>query len=258
MIVNKEHSSHHYHVPTAHAARAIDPVCGMQVDPQSAAGSNLHGGVTYYFCSKHCLAAFQADPAKYLAKSAPAAAHDAPKGAQYTCPMHPEIVQAGPGSCPKCGMALAPVESAQDDDSELRDMTRRFWVSLAFSVPLIALAMMLPHLGGHIYTPMAQRWGTLGQLALATPVVLWGGWPFFHKFWLSLKNRNLNMYTLIGLGVGLAYLFSLAAIFTPGLFPHEFREHDGAVGTYFEAAAVIVTLVLLGEVMQLRAMGQTS
>jgi Cu+-exporting ATPase len=172
-------------------------------------------------------------------------------GGRYTCPMHPEIVQDGPGSCPKCGMALVPMEGAEEDDSELRDMTRRFWVGVALSIPLIIVAMV-PGLG---IPPAAHGWI---ELALATPVVLWSGLPFFHKFWLSLKNRSPNMYTLIGLGVGLAYAFSVVAVLAPGLFPHEFGGHGGRVGTYFEAAAVIVTLVLLGEVLQLRAMGQTS
>jgi Cu+-exporting ATPase len=176
----------------------------------------------------------------------------------FTCPMHPEILQKGPGSCPKCGMALVPVAGAQEDDSELRDMKRRFWVSLALTVPVVLLAMVLPQFGGHVYTLATQRWAALAQLALATPVVLWGGQPFFHKFWLSLKNRSPNMYTLIGLGVTLAYLFSVVGVLAPGLFPQEFREHGGAVGVYFEAAAVIVTLVLLGEVLQLRAIGETS
>jgi Cu+-exporting ATPase len=171
--------------------------------------------------------------------------------------MHPEIVQVGPGSCPKCGMALVPVAGAQEDDAELRDMKRRFWVSLALTVPVVLLAMLLPQLGGHVYTPAAQRWSAFVQLALATPVVLWSGWPFFHKFWLSLKNRSPNMYTLIGLGVAVAYLYSVIGVIAPGLFPQEFREHGGAVGVYFEAAAVIVTLVLLGEVLQLRAIGET-
>jgi Cu+-exporting ATPase len=155
-------------------------------------------------------------------------------------------------------MALVPVAGAQEDDSELRDMKRRFWVSLALTVPVVLLAMVLPQFGGHVYTLATQRWAALAQLALATPVVLWGGQPFFHKFWLSLKNRSPNMYTLIGLGVTLAYLFSVVGVLAPGLFPQEFREHGGAVGVYFEAAAVIVTLVLLGEVLQLRAIGETS
>jgi len=260
--MNPTHHGHHGHASRsdgpAGANKAKDPVCGMTVDPASAAHVFEHEGVKYYFCCSGCRTKFQADPSKYLAKAGPAAAKAAPKGAQYTCPMHPEVVQDGPGSCPKCGMALVPMEGAQEDDSELRDMTRRFWVSLALTVPVVALAMLLPQLGGHVYTPAAQRWGALAQLALATPVVLWGGWPFFHKFWLSLTNRSPNMYTLIGLGVALAYLYSVVGVIAPGLFPQEFREHGGAVGVYFEAAAVIVTLVLLGEVLQLRAIGETS
>ncbi len=291
--------THHGHAcgggTVAAVPQATDPVCGMKVDPQSAKASFEHGGVTYYFCCDGCRTRFQADPAKYLAKSAPPATDAgakthgtstcpmhpeivqdgpgscpkcgmalvplipvAPAAAEYSCPMHPEVRSPKPGNCPKCGMALVPVAGAQEDDSELRDMTRRFWVSLALSVPVVVLAMLLPQFGGHVYTPGAQRWGALAQLALATPVVLWGGWPFFHKFWLSLTNRSPNMYTLIGLGVALAYLFSVIGVIAPGLFPQEFREHGGAVGVYFEAAAVIVTLVLLGEVLQLRAIGETS
>src|SRR6266581_2239688 len=178
-------------------------------------------------------------------------------GAIYTCPMHPEIQQVGPGTCPKCGMALVPVEGAKEDDSELRGMTRRFWVGAVLTAPLAVIAMA-PYLGlmQAFGIPMQVRMYV--ELALGTPVVLWGGWPFFRKFALSIKNRRPNMYTLIGLGVALAYLFSLAAVFAPGLFPQEFQEQSGQVGAYFEAAAVIVTLVLLGEVMQLRAIGQTS
>jgi len=221
----------------------------MTVDPASAAGHVDYQGKTYHFCSQHCVHAFKADPQKFLGKKpAPATVKE---GAQYTCPMHPEIVQVGPGSCPKCGMALVPMEGAEEDDSELRDLTRRLWVSAALSAPLVLVAMA-PMLG----------WGRshqLLELALATPVVLWGGWPFFRKFWLSLTNRSPNMYTLIGLGVALAYGYSVVAVLAPGIFPHEFRMHEsGEVGAYFEAAAVIVTLVMVGEVMQLRAMGQTS
>jgi Cu+-exporting ATPase len=230
----------------------------MQVDPKSAAGVHEHDGVKYYFCSQHCLTAFKADPSKFLAKTAPAPAQAAPAGAQYTCPMHPEILQDGPGSCPKCGMPLVPVAgTGATDDSELRDLTRRFWVGVALSIPLVVLAMA-PMVGIHELFGLAPRARGWVEFALGTPVVLWVGWPILHKFWLSLAHRSLNMYTLIGLGVGLAYLFSLAAVLAPGLFPQEFREHDGAVGTYFEAAAVIVTLVMLGDVLQLRAMGQTS
>jgi Cu+-exporting ATPase len=237
--------------------QAIDPVCGMTVDPTGAAGSHQHGGTTYYFCSKHCLAAFKADPAKYLAPSVPAVEPPKARGAQYTCPMHPEIVRNGPGSCPKCGMALVPMAGAQDDDTELRDVTRRFVVSAALSVPLALLAMA-PHLGIAHPLGLPPQLRIYVEFALATPVVLWGALPFFHKFALSLGNRSPNMYTLIGLGVGLAYLFSVIALFAPGLFPDAFRAHGGQVGVYFEGAAVIVALVLLGEVMQLRAMGQTN
>jgi Cu+-exporting ATPase len=242
----------------AHARQsAVDPVCGMTVEPATAAGSHEHAGTTYYFCSKHCLQAFKADPGKYLAKTAPAP-EPAPAGAQYTCPMHPEIVQDGPGSCPKCGMPLVPIAgSGEADDTELRDMTRRLWVGVALSVPLVVMAMA-PMAGFHEPFGLAPRVRGWVEFALGTPVVLWVGWPILHKFWMSLASRSLNMYTLIGLGVLLAYLFSLAAVFVPGLFPLEFQEHDGAVGTYFEAAAVIVTLVMLGDVLQLRAMGRTS
>jgi len=241
-------------------SRATDPVCGMTVDPQSAAGSHEHEGVKYFFCSNNCLARFSADPARYMAASA-RVDPPAPRGtgeAIYTCPMHPEIVQDGPGSCPKCGMPLVPIAgTGKADDSELRDLTRRLWAGVALSIPLVALAMA-PMVGIHELFGLAPRARGWVEFAFGTPVVLWVGWPILHKFWLSLAHRSLNMYTLIGLGVALAYLFSLAAVLAPGLFPQEFREHDGAVGTYFEAAAVIVTLVMLGDVLQLRAMGQTS
>ena len=256
------HHDHHEHGsqagPHGAAAQTIDLVCGMQVDPQSAAGMHEHGGTKYYFCSKHCLAQFKSDPAKYVEKSAPAAVHAAPKGAQYTCPMHPEIVQDAPGNCPKCGMALVPIAgTGEADDSELRDLTRRLWVGVVLSIPLVLLAMG-PMVGIHEPFGLMPRPRGWVEFVFGTPVVLWVGWPILHKFWLSLMHRSLNMYSLIGLGVGLAYVFSLAAVLAPGLFPQEFREHGGAVGTYFEAAAVIVTLVVLGDVLQLRAMGQTS
>ena len=252
---------------------ALDPVCGMTVDPAKAAGAFDYKGTKYYFCSKHCLHSFGSDPERYLSKKAGdghahqhvhpiAPVHIATKpktpGTPYTCPMHPEIVQPGPGSCPKCGMALVPVAGAEEDKTELRDMTRRFWVSAVLSAPLVVLAMA-PYFGFAEPFGLAPRVRSFLEFLLGTPVVLWGGWPFFHKFWLSLKNRSPNMYTLIGLGVALAYVYSVVAVFAPGLFPHEFRMHGGEeVGAYFEAAAVIVTLVLLGEVMQLRAIGETS
>ena len=192
-------------------------------------------------------------------QAAPAAVTPAASalGAKYTCPMHPQIVRDVPGSCPICGMALVPIAgTGEADDSELRDLTRRFWVGLVLSVPLVVLAMapMVAMMEPFGLTPRERGWV---ELILGTPVVLWVGWPILKKFWLSIAHWALNMYSLIGLGVGLAYLYSLAAVFAPGFFPEEFRSH-GAVGTYFEAAAVIVTLVLLGDVLQLRAMGQTS
>ncbi len=185
------------------------------------------------------------------------AAPTAPVAAEYTCPMHPEIRSPKPGNCPKCGMALVPVAGAKEDDSELRNMTRRFWVSAVLTAPLAVIAMA-PYFGIKEPFGIAAHVRMYLELALGTPVVLWGGWPFFRKLALSVKNRSPNMYTLIGLGVALAWIFSIAAVFAPGLFPQEFQEESGQVGAYFEAAAVIVTLVLLGEVMQLRALGQTS
>ena len=182
----------------------------------------------------------------------------APRTAGYTCPMHPEIRSPKPGNCPKCGMTLVPVAgAAKTDDHELRDLERRLWIGVALSVPLVVLAMS-PMVGIHELFGLQPRARGWVEFVLGTPVVLWVGWPILQKFWFSLAHRALNMYSLIGLGVALAYAFSLAAVFMPGLFPPEFREHDGAVGTYFEAAAVIVTLVILGDVLQLRAMGQTS
>ena len=243
--------------PQKYLQPATDPVCGMTVEPANAAAEIEHGGRTYYFCSKHCADKFNAEPHKYAHAQPMAHAATPVPGTKYTCPMHPEIVKDGPGSCPKCGMALVPMGGAQEDDSELRDHTRRFWASAAFSVPLLFIAMA-PMLG--IAQPFGFAPAVRGyvELVLATPVVLWGGGPFFRKFWLSLTNRSPNMYTLIGLGVGLAYLYSLLAVLAPGIFPPEMREHGGGVGTYFEAAAVIVTLIMLGEVLQLRAMGKTS
>jgi Cu+-exporting ATPase len=247
--------------PEKYLQPATDPVCGMKVEPANAAAEIAHAGRTYYFCSTHCAQEFNADPARYVDKvrgRSPNSSDAQPaefglRPRTYTCPMHPEIVQDGPGSCPKCGMALVPMVpggAAEEDDRELRDMRRRFWISAALSLPLFVIAMA-PMLGApHWKLPFVE-------LLLASPVVLWGGWPFFRKFWRSLENRSPNMYTLIGLGVGLAYLYSVAAVFAPGLFPDAFRDHGG-VATYFEGAAVIVTLVLLGEVMQLKAMGQTS
>src|SRR6185369_14860217 len=211
----------------------------MTVEPATAAGSVEHDGKTFWFCSPHCVHAFKADPGKYLAGKKASETG----GGSYTCPMHPEIVQVGPGSCPKCGMALVPMEGAEEDTTELRDHTRRLWVSAVLSAPLVVLTMA-PMLGLALHFQYSQYL----EFLLATPVVLWGGWPFFRKFWMSLKTWNPNIYTLIGLGVGVAYGYSVLAVFSPGIFPAEFRMHGGQVGAYFEAAAVIVTLVMVGEV----------
>ena len=236
----------------------IDPVCGMTVDPQHAAGSYEYQGKTYYFCNPHCLHRFREDPEKFLNKSSAAPVEVKP-GQKYTCPMHPEIVRDGPGSCPICGMALEPVTVSLDDgeNPELVDMRRRFWICLVLTIPVFAIGMsdLIPG------QPLQHRVSApvLGwlQLILATPVVLWGGWPFFERAWQSIVNRSLNMFTLIGLGVAVAYVFSLIAVIAPQLFPASFRGHGGGVPVYFEAAAVITTLVLLGQVLELRARSQT-
>jgi P-type Cu+ transporter len=240
--------------PVAFGSAAKDPVCGMAVDASSPL-RHAHGGKTYLFCDSSCLKRFQEDPERFLGGARPA---PAPAGVKYTCPMHPEIVRDGPGDCPICGMALEPkeVQAEEEENPELRDMSRRFWVSTALSAPLLAIAMldMLPGrpvshaLGG------ARRWI---ELALATPVVLWAGRPFFVRGWNSLLRRRLNMFTLISLGVGVAYAYSLVAALLPGSFPESFRTHGGEVGVYFEAAAVIITLVLMGQVLELRARSRT-
>ena len=241
----------------------IDPVCGMTVDPARAAGSHVHGGLTYYFCSRHCLDLFAADPSRFIAPSSRPAARPpapAPAGGQWTCPMHPEIVRDGPGTCPICGMALEPRVAAAEGEAnpELVDMTRRFWVSAVVTAPLLVLAMggMVPVLRDVVPAGVRSIQSWL-ELALATPVVLWGGWPFFVRFRDSIANRSPNMFTLIGLGVAVAYAYSLVAVLAPGLFPPAFRGHHGGVAVYFEPAAVIVTLVLLGQVLELRARGRT-
>ncbi len=221
----------------------------MEVTPAKAAGSFEYRGQTYYFCGKGCLAKFQADPLKYL-EPKPAIPAAGTKGIEYTCPMHPEVVQIGPGTCPICGMALEP-KSIQADEAknpELADMQKRFWVSVVLSLPLLVMSM------AKLGPSDIRSWI---ELALATPVVLWAGWPFFVRAWQSIVTRNLNMFTLIGLGVGVAYVFSLVATFFPPAFPLEFRDDTGQVPVYFEAAAMIVTLVLLGQVLELKARSRT-
>ena len=233
-------------------AGALDPVCGMTVDPQHAAGSSSYEGKTYYFCSKGCVAKFEANPEKYLhpaAQPEPMETTPTAAGVEYTCPMHPEVRQIGPGACPKCGMALEPatftIGSVDEVNPEYIDMRRRFWFSAALTAPMLALM----YLGVH------SRWM---EFALATPVVFWAGWPLLERGWASIFHRSLNMFTLIATGVGSAYLYSVVATVAPNIFPAGFREGNGQVPVYFEPAAVIVTLVLLGQVLELRARGQTS
>lgn len=279
----------------------IDPVCGMTVDPQKAAASVEHAGARYFFCSQSCATKFQADPAKYLSpKPARAPAPlESPKTqkdkAEYVCPMDPEVHQTGPGSCPKCGMALEPATisapptrtdftcpmhpqisrqepgncpicgmtlepretTAEEVNPELVDMTRRFWISVALAVPLLALMVsdLLPSMPlQHLLS--AQTWAWI-EFALATPVVLWCGWPFFVRGWRSVINRSLNMFTLIALGTGAAYLYSVTVTFFPQLFPPSFQAAGGGIALYYEPAVVIIALVLLGQVMELRARSQT-
>ncbi|TPN93111.1 heavy metal translocating P-type ATPase [Mesorhizobium sp. B1-1-5] len=236
---------------------ATDPVCGMSVDRASAKHFVRHEGQGFYFCSSGCKAKFEAEPAKYLAgRSEP---QPMPKGTQYTCPMHPEIIRDKPGSCPICGMALEPMgvpTGEEGPNPELIDFTRRFWVSAVLSVPLLVIAMA-PMLGLSFETLIDGRTKTWVELALASPVVLWAAFPFFHRGWESILNRSPNMWTLISLGVGAAYLYSVVAALFPDIFPHQFRGHDGAVPVYFEAAAVIVALVFLGQVLELKARERT-
>jgi Cu+-exporting ATPase len=233
----------------------------MEVDTKSAAGSVDYGGETYYFCGRGCLAKFQSGPSRYLKEvRAPERREAKAPAGEYTCPMHPEIVRSGPGSCPICGMALEPrgVTVEEEENAELKDMTRRFWVSLILTVPVLISAMSPLFLGGRSLGQLVPaRFWTWFELMLATPVILWGGWPFFARGWQSVVNRSLNMFTLIGLGVGVAYVYSVIAAVFPEIFPVSFRDEAGEVGVYFEAAAVITTLVLLGQVLELRARSQT-
>jgi Cu+-exporting ATPase len=290
--------THHGPARQATASSAVkDPVCGMDVVAgQAGGGSAQYDGITYWFCSPSCRERFIAEPGRY---AAPARASAAPPGAAeqtYTCPMHPEVRQQGPGSCPKCGMALEPVAPRvrvrtqwtcpmhpqivrdapgscpicgmaleprtvgvdEGPDPELVDMTRRFWIGLLLTLPLLVFVMgdMLP--GQPLRHLIPGRVSAWLQLVLATPVVLWAGWPFFVRGWASIVNRSLNMFTLIALGTGMAYVFSVVGTIAPGLFPESFRAHGGEVGLYFEAAAVITVLVLLGQVLELRARSQTS
>src|SRR5262249_32124564 len=281
---------------TPPTGQAIDPVCGMSVEPATAAGSAEYEGHTYYFCSTHCLHKFQADPQKYVGGAASTAtAEAAPAGTEspcpippevrenhpaacplcgmalepvgravpatkveYTCPMHPQIVQDHPGSCPICGMTLEPrtVTVEEGPNPELTYVSRRFWIGLVLTLPIFVLAMadLIPGNPFHAINPRVLNWV---QLVLATPVVFWCGWLFFERAWASVVHRSPNMFTLMALGVGAASLYSLAATLAPGLFPEGFRT-DGAVMPYFDTAAVVTVLVLLGQMLEVRARTQTS
>jgi P-type Cu+ transporter len=287
----------HNHAVHAASAEVLDPVCGMTISPEDAVGTHTHRGITYHFCNPGCLEKFKADPESYLtpakkeppSRSGEQAEYTCPMDPevrqlspgtcptcgmalepatlaplktkiQYTCPMHPEIVRDAPGACPICGMALEPREvTAEEVNPELIDMTRRFWTSVVLTIPILALMIseMLP--GKPLQALLGPNVLPWLQFAFASPVVLWGGWPFFVRGWNSIVNRHLNMFSLIALGTGTAYFYSLTATLLPGLFPESFRDHHtGTLAVYFEPAAVIVTLVLLGQVLELRARSRTS
>ena len=253
---------------------SIDPVCGMKLEPAKAAGSAVHEGTTYYFCSKNCLTKFEHDPGKYAAHAsvgdekgtyiAPVHLNDdastrsngptVSAGSKYTCPMHSQIVRDEPGNCPICGMALEPlIAAAEEHNPELAGMSRRFWVSLCLTIPIFTISMS-DAFGLHI---TGLRWMQWVQFALATPVVFWGGWPFFIRGWQSILHRSLNMFTLIAVGSGVAFTFSVVVTIAPAILPLSLRGRGGEMPVYFEAAAVITTLVLLGQVLELRARSKT-
>jgi Cu+-exporting ATPase len=247
----------HHATAESSAGLVRDPVCGMMVDPATAPYRATHDGQTYYFCAKSCETKFRGDPAHYLIPPEERIAAPVPEGTIFICPMCPEVRSVGPSTCPICGMALEPEMVTADTapNPELLDMTRRFWIALALTLPVFVLEM-----GGHVFG-FARALGAASnwvQLALATPVVLWAGWPFFERGWQSLKTRRYNMFTLIAIGTGIAWAYSVLATVAPGLFPDVFRGPDGSVAVYFEAAAVITTLVLVGQVLELRARERTS
>jgi Cu+-exporting ATPase len=264
-MTSTDHEAHHHgtgccggSTKAGGTATAFDPVCGMKVDPAATEHHATHAGQGYHFCSAGCLSKFVANPDQYLDKKDVPPARAVANAVIYTCPMHPEVRQIGPGSCPICGMTLEPAMVSADSapNPELADMTRRFWVALILTIPVFALEM-----GGHLTGLMmfvGKQTSNWIQFFLATPVVLWAGWPFFTRGWSSLKSRHLNMFTLVAMGVGVAYVYSLVAHFAPSLFPPAFRDSMGTVPVYFEAAAVITVLVLLGQVLELRARERTS
>jgi P-type Cu+ transporter len=251
-------TTHQDHQHQHDSAEVLDPVCGMTIAPEDAVGTVDHAGHTYHFCSEDCLHKFRQNPEAFVGEKPSANVLPVDPEAEYTCPMHPEVRQKGPGSCPICGMALEPVTVRLDagPNEELIDMTRRFWWSLALTAPIVAF-MVAEFLPGHLLHRLPAGWLNWIEFALATPVVLWGGWPFFQRGWASVISMHLNMFTLIALGVGAAYGYSVVATIAPELFPESFRMGD-QVAVYFEPAAVIVVLVLLGQVLELRARAGTS
>jgi Cu+-exporting ATPase len=248
---------HHHHNDPQPGATSIDPVCGMTVTIKPTSLKSEHAGQTHYFCSAKCQTKFIADPAAYLGDKPAGVPVPVAEGTQWTCPMHPEIVRDKAGSCPICGMALEPMMPSLDagPNPELADMQRRFGIGLALTVPVVALEMGAHFLDLHRW--ISPQLGTWLQLVLATPVVLWAGWPFFERGWQSLRTRNLNMFTLIAMGTGVAWLYSVIATIAPGIFPPAFQGMGGTVAVYFEAASVIIVLVLLGQVLELRAREST-
>jgi Cu+-exporting ATPase len=254
---HQHHDHRHDGGPATPAGSVEDPVCGMSVDPHAARHTAVHAGRPYYFCSAGCREKFLAAPETYL-KPREARAEPVPAGTVYTCPMHPEIRQVGPGSCPICGMALEPEIAGAEagPNPELADMTRRFWIGLALTLPVLALEMANHFTDLHMW--LGSQTSNWIQLVLATPAVLWAGWPFFERGWASVRTGNLNMFTLIAMGTGVAWAYSIVATLLPGVFPPAFRGMGGAVPVYFEAAAVITVLVLLGQVLELKARERTS
>ncbi len=264
MNVKHDHSPHHHShadaVTNVSTPTGIDPVCGMTVQLDAGKPTHEHGGETYHFCSSKCHDKFVVDPQHFISGAHKKEKEDVPEGTKYTCPMHPEIISDGPSDCPICGMALEPMGIPAGDEGpnpELVDFKRRFWVGAVLSVPLLILTMG-PYMGlGFVREILGERTTLWVELVLATPVILWSGWPFFVRGVKSVINRSLNMFTLIGMGVGAAYLFSVVAVLVPEIFPDGFRDAAGNVGVYFEAGAVIVVLVLLGQLMELGARERT-
>lgn len=252
------HAHSHHHYGDGAVTTVLDPVCGMTVDPSTAKNKLDHDGAHFFFCSAHCREKFAADPAKYVApRPAPQETHD--DATIYTCPMHPQIRQKGPGNCPICGMALEPDTATAETgpNPELVDFTRRFWIGTLLTIPLVLYEMAIHFPGVDLHGIIAPKVALWTQLALATPVVLWSGWPLLERGWLSFVRRKLNMFSLIALGTATAYVFSLVATLAPDIFPAGFRNAEGIVAVYYEAAAVITVLVLLGQVLELRAREQT-